>query len=210
MANSIYENHKWVKPWQGFLNILAVAPCALLLHKRTSLRIALTVCVSLLLTISGVMEALAFTRSFTMPIAPYPSEMIKLIWEKTRPHDVFVTALPREVLLAGRRVYFLHHKSLEGTTPHIQGLGFKFALRAGQEARLYRATSPETFCSVALELKVDVIEFSAEQQRLPLYAAIQEHELFNAVPYKQTEPRSYVSTRFCDSLASVASQSSRP
>ena len=203
MANSIYENHKWVKPWQGFLNILAVAPCALLLRKRTSLRIGLTVCVSLLLTISGVMEALAFARSFTMPIAPYPSEMIKLISERTRPHDVFVTTLPREVLLAGRRVYYLHHKTLEGTAPHIQGLGFKFALRAGQEARLYRATAPEMFCSVALELKVDVIEFSAQQQQLPLYAAIQEHELFKAVPYKQTEPRSYISTRFCDARATV-------
>lgn len=210
MANNIYENHKWVKPLQGFLNILAVAPCALLLRRRTPLRIAVTVCVALLLTISGVMEAIAFTRSFSMPIAPYPSEMIKRIRERTRPHDVFVTTLPREVLLAGRRVYLLHYKTLEGTIPHLKGLGFKFALRAGQEARLYRATSPETFCSVARELKVDVIEFSPEQQELPLYAALKEHEIFTAVPYKETEPRSYITSRFCDSLRADTSQSSQP
>jgi hypothetical protein len=210
MANNIYENHKWAKPLQGFLNILAVAPCALLLQRRSPLRMGITACAALLLTISGVMEAIAFTRSFSMPIAPYPSVMIKLIWERTRPHEVFVTALPREVLLAGRRVYFLHHKTLDGTPPHIQGLGFKFALRAGQEARLYGATSPETFCSVARELKVDVIEFSPDQQKLPLYVAIKEHEIFKAVPYKETEPRSYISSRFCSAPPTVASRLSNP
>jgi hypothetical protein len=151
----------------------------------------------MVLTISGVFEAIAFTRSFSMPIAPYPSEMINLIRERTRPHDVFVTSLPREVLLAGRRVYFLHLKNLEGTIPHIKSLGFKFSKRAEQEARFYQAANLEQFCATAQELQVDVIEFSPQQQKLPVYGLVRENEIFSVTPYKETEPRSYISSRFC-------------
>lgn len=197
MPSGIYENHKWVKPLQSFLNILAVAPCALVLQSRSRLRFLTTACMVMVLTISGVFEAIAFTRSFSMPIAPYPSEMINLIRERTRPHDVFVTSLPREVLLAGRRVYFLHLKNLEGTIPHIKSLGFKFSKRAEQEARFYQAANLEQFCATAQELQVDVIEFSPQQQKLPVYGLVRENEIFSVTPYKETEPRSYISSRFC-------------
>ncbi len=197
MPSGVYENHKWLKPLQGLLNILAVAPCALVLQSRSRLRHAFVAVMALLLTASGVFEAIAFTRSFSMPIAPYPSEMVERIRERTRPHDVFVTSLPREVLIAGRRVYLLHYKTLEGTTPHIKALGFNFAKRTEQEARLYRATTLEEFCAAVHDLRVDVIEFSRQQQSLPVYELVRGHELFSGVPYKETEPRSYIGTRLC-------------
>jgi hypothetical protein len=197
MPSGIYENHKWLKPLQGLLNILAVAPCALVLQSRWRLRHVFVAFMVLVLTVSGVFEAIAFTRSLSMPIAPYPSEMFERIRERTRPHDVFVTSLPREVLLAGRRVYLLHYRTLEGTTPHIKALGFNFAKRTEQEARLYRATTLEEFCAAVHDLRVDVIEFSRQQQSLPVYELVRSYELFSAVPFKETEPRSYISTRLC-------------
>ena len=197
MPNTVYENHKWLKPLQGFLNILAVAPCALLLRSASVFRVLWTGCLILVMTISGIVEAIAFTRVYTMPIAPYPSEIVTLIRERTLPHDTFVTSLPREVLLAGRRVYFLHYRTLEGTTPHLRSLGFKLSKRAAQEARVYKAASTQEFCLVARELGVDVVEFSPEQQSLPVFDLVKGHELFAVVPFKESAPRSYISTRFC-------------
>lgn len=197
MPNSIYENHKWVKPLQGFLNILAVAPIALLLQKKTALRVTSATLMVIALTISGIAEAIAFLRCPSMVFSPYPSELVNLIRDKTQPQDVFITALPSQVLLAGRRVYYLDRSNLGGTQPHIQGLGFRFKKRAAREARIFASKSIEEFCAIAQELRVNVVEFSKSQQTLAIFASLTDKVLFTAPPWNEAEPRAYVSTAFC-------------
>ena len=198
MSTSVYENHKWVKPWQGLLNLAAAGPVAILLSRRRAWAKAAGVVLLMLLTLPGVPEALPFfKRGSKVRLAEYPSKFVQLIRQNTSPREVFATQNPREILLAGRKIYYLNNNDLGGTIPHLRGLRFKFSERLISQMRLYTAMTEMDFCSVARELGVQVVEFSPEQQWFPIYSKVKHQAIFTATPEGELGVFSYVSTREC-------------
>lgn len=201
LPQSVYENHKWVKPWQGFLQIAAAAPVAALLVRGSVLRVILAFTLVVVLSVSGIAEAIPFMQVGKRELlVDYPSPLIDGIREKTRPSDVIATSSPREVLMAGRRVYYLDNTDLAGTIPHLRGLSFRFSRRAELQQQLYRAFDPVGFCEVAAELGVAVVEFSPEQQAKPLFSQLAEQVILRADIPRKNGSFAFVSTGFCGSL----------
>ena len=198
MATSIYENHKWVKPWQQVVNVLAVAPFMVLRYRPKVVTGIVCGVIGLLLTASGIAEAVPFFyRLQDLKFAPYPSTFIDDIRSQTKPHDAFVTMKPREILLAGRRVFYLNNDDLKGTIPHLRGLRFKFPEREKTQRELYATMTVSEFCRISAALHVQVVEFSPEQRRLPIFSMIKDHVAFEATPFESKALYSYVRTDFC-------------
>lgn len=198
MSTSVYENHKWVKPWQALCAVVAAAPISALIGRASLLPRAGGALLLVLLTLPGIPEAVPFfNRGSKARLAEYPSRFIGLIWDKTAPQEVFATQNPREILLAGRKIYYLNNDNLGGTIPHLRGLRFKFPQRLTSQLQLYAVMKAEDFCSTAQQLGVHVVEFSPQQQWLPVYSKVKHWELFSATPEGEQGRFSYVSTREC-------------
>lgn len=206
LPQSIYENHKWVKPWQGFLDIAAAAPIGLLLSRRSLMRALSATLILAVMLGSGVAEAIPFFAWRQREhVIEHPSAMIDQIRSKTGAGDVFATHSSREALMAGRRVYVLDSADIAGTIPRLHGLGFNFEKRAQSQQRLYAAQASSAFCSVARELGVAVVEFSPEEQAKPLFSQLRNHVIIEAeIARKGSGNFAYVSTDFCAEGSPVA------
>lgn len=198
LPQSIFENHKWVKPWQAILSVVSAAPIAVLCRRRSLARVLGVLVVMWVMTASGIVEAVPFfTKEGSKKVADYPSPLIEEIRAKTRPDAVFATSNPREVLLAGRRIYFLNNKDMDGTIPHLQGVSFRFAKRERVQGFLYSANNAETFCSMAERLGISVVEFSPEQQRSDLFRQVSQHTIMRVMVERKGGEFAFVSLDFC-------------
>jgi len=153
------------------------------------------------------MEAIPFFhRVQDVRFAPYPSKLVDDIRAHTRPQDAFATMKPREILLAGRRIFHLRNEDLRGTIPHLRGLRFKFKERESEQLKLYSAMTASEFCQRTHDLGIQVVEFSPDQRRLPIFLLVKEHTAFEGIPYESTESYAYVRTDFCAQEAAGTSE----
>jgi hypothetical protein len=204
LPQSIFENHKWVKPWQAVLNVIAAAPIALLCRRFSFPRLLGVFTLVSAMTLSGIAEALPyFTKEGAKRVAEYPSPLIEEIRAKTRPDAVFATSNPREVLLAGRRIYFLNNKDMDGTIPHLRGLNFRFIAREKSQGLLYSAQNAKQLCMVGQKLGVSIVEFSPVQQESNLFRQVSQHTIIRATLERKGAEFVFVSLDFCGDIAAT-------
>lgn len=203
LPQSIFENHKWVKPWQTVLNVVAAAPVALLCRRFSFPRSLGVLALLGVMTFSGIAEAPPyFTKEDSKKVADYPSPLIDEIRAKTRPNAVFATSNPREVLLAGRRIYYLNNKDMDGTIPHLRGLNFRFTARERSQGALYAAQSPQELCVTGRQLGVSIVEFSPTQQESELFRQVSQHTIIRATVERKRAEFAFVSLDFCGDIPS--------
>lgn len=169
-ASSIHENHKWLRTMGLLLDVLS-AGALLTLTRASSLRGNLLQrrfirwpsisALMILLTISGVIEAIPFLRSQPTELwLSYPSAFDAAIHRNSEPHDVFATSIPQRVIFSGRKVYVAPTSAWSGSTFTYHSL-LDTAARVERQDDLLYELSYEAFCQKANSLGVQVVEISS-------------------------------------------------
>ncbi len=151
---SIYDNHKWLRPMNVIIDLIASFALYQLFTSR-KLRILsfiFGVFLFILSTMSGFLELIPFLNSQpTNLYARYPSPLILSIRNTTKPQSTFLTQLyGKEVQLAGRKLFLGDYAG--------QDLRLKKRLREEIINQIYSTTSLKTFCSLTRQYKIDYVE----------------------------------------------------
>ena len=202
MTTPVYENHKWVKPLQVLLAILAGGAVGQIAKSDSFLIKIATPFVIILLTISGAVEAGPFLRGSTMTkYAQYPEGGVSALRSNTKPTDVFVAEYTREVFLAGRKAYFTNRNDVAGVIPYLSGTGFRSAFRANYNHRFYDATTIEQFCRNVRVMKADVAEFSADKRMKRAFSLVKGWPSFTVYHERLKQTLVYVYTAPCAEIS---------
>jgi hypothetical protein len=156
---SVYDNHKWLRP----MNILVDAAVALLVWSllargRTAGR-ALGAIVLLPLTLSGAIELVPFLRA--RPVyryAAYPTDLTRVIREKTPPRAVFLASDPPAIHLAGRKVFLGRRGGPFDAANELSIAPYNTPLRKGVAREIVEAESLPRLCALAGAHGIDFVE----------------------------------------------------
>jgi hypothetical protein len=148
---SIYDNHKWLRPMNIFVDLIAAyALYEVFKHKgRTMLFVGSLFFI--LMTASGFLELIPFFNS--QPSIPYAYEASPLVLQlrqKTSPDAVFLTLRTREIHMAGRKVFLGNYAG--------QDLQLNTKLRFGVLQGIYSSHTADDVCSLAHAYDIDFVE----------------------------------------------------
>lgn len=149
---SIYDNHKWFRPMNVIIDLVAgYAFYSLFSAKKTSKYIILNITFLILLTLSGIIELMPFLNSKPTKIyAEYNSPLIIEIRKQTAPKSVFLAPDRTEIQLAGRKVFLGDYSG--------QDLGLNTDLRMKIIYQIYTSDTLKTFCALTHKYKIDYVE----------------------------------------------------
>ncbi len=153
--NSIYENHKFLRPMNMAVDLAVGVGIFLLFFKKTNiLKIIGGILIIILLTLSGFIELMPFVNSKPdIFYEIYPSVMAKDIRKITAPKSVFVGEDNKDIYLAGRKLFVAN--SLRG---HDED-----ALKKSERKRIinaiYQTTNKLDLCTISKKYKIDYIQY---------------------------------------------------
>ncbi len=183
---SIYDNHKWLRPMNLFVDLAAglfVAEKIWRSRRPLALRAAALAVAMALMTFSGVLELVPFWRSRpTVFYALYPTGLTRVVRELTAPRDVFVSFEANTLHMAGRKLFLGNDSDERGTASLVASAGFDVAKRQRELIELYGATTRRKFCEVARRNGIDWVEVergrpaaSGADGRSPGFEALSPH-----------------------------------
>lgn len=191
---SVLNNHKFTKPLDVALSILAGGAVARLVRYD---RLVMAVVATLLLTASGIIENTTVVRqSLLHPYARYPSDIIAAIRENSGPREVFRADNTREVLLAGRKTFFAHRKTLGRANSMFFADVFRHTRRRVIH-ELYTSTTLEEFCAVAVRNGIDFVEFDEPERKRKLFPKLGALGRFEGFSEHKGQSLIYVDTADC-------------
>ncbi|HUQ85097.1 MAG TPA: hypothetical protein VM077_02130 [Candidatus Limnocylindrales bacterium] len=160
---SIYENHKWLRPMNLFIDLVVAYGVYELFFKRKKYLLYLPgAAVVLLLTISGFIELMPFLNSRpTYAYSKFPSTVSSAITSRTKPDDVFLTEDANTVQLSGRKAFL--GDVLGG------GLGLNIEKRQEITDEIYDSSNKDSFCTIILNYKIDYVIYDNSIRLLPSY-----------------------------------------
>ncbi len=150
---SIYDNHKWLRPMNIFIDLLvAFAICQTTINRKKALSYIIIIILIFLITTSGFIELIPFFNSKPSNLyANYQSSIILAIRENTKPKSVFIgKKFNKEIQLSGRKLFLGDYSG--------QDLRLRKDLREKIIAEIYDADNLDTFCLLTGEYKIDYVE----------------------------------------------------
>ncbi|MFN2633074.1 MAG: hypothetical protein ABR610_06630 [Thermoanaerobaculia bacterium] len=183
---SVYDNHKWLRPMNLFLDLAAglfVTEKIWRRRRHVAVRRAALAAAMALMTFSGVLELVPFWRSRpTVFYAPYPTGLTRVVRELTAPRDVFASFEANALHMAGRRLFLGNDSDERGTASLVASAGFDVARRQKELIDLYGATTRRQFCDVARRNGIAWVEVergrkaaSGADGRAPGFEALSPH-----------------------------------
>lgn len=173
----IYENHKWLRPMNFFVDLTIAALFVrlfFLLPDKTSTKLRsnndrlqralftlpLWILLLLCLTASGIMEIIPYFNSRpTYFFAFYPSAITSSIWTHTKPQTTFVGSDDSDIFLAGRKLFIAN--DFRG-----HDIALNRQKRVSLVHSLYAASNKQTFCNLAVSNNIDYVEFNERDNSL--------------------------------------------
>jgi len=153
---SVYDNHKWIRAMNVFVDIVAAYALVIIFLKKGVVMKLVSILSFILLTLSGLMEIMPFINSRpTLAYADYGSPVIAKIRMLTKPSDIFLSDDPT-ILLAGRKVFF------QG----VAGQDFRLDInrRAQMRENIYSAPDIPTFCSLTKLFTIKYVEVRKDRE----------------------------------------------
>jgi hypothetical protein len=153
---SIYENHKWFRPMNVFIDLTtAFILYKMFFEKKIRLNKVFGVFFLFILTMSGVIELTPFLNAQPTQIyAAYPADITKAISENSPPRSSFIGTDTTEINLAGRKVFL--GNNLGGD------MAFKKYERRQIIENIYKTTNLTDFCMLTKMYKIDFVEFDKD------------------------------------------------
>lgn len=166
---SVYDNHKWLRPMNLFLDLAA----AFFLTERVvrgrlpaPLRVLAAAAAVILLTASGAIELAPYlTSRATVLYARYPSELTTDVRDHSAPRSVFASFEANALHLAGRKLFVGNDADERGTVSLLASAGFDVGRRQQVVLDLYAAPRREDFCGEAKKHGIDWLEVEPEIRR---------------------------------------------
>lgn len=154
----IYENHKFLRPMNIFIDIAAAyAFYVFFLKRKNILYWALGIICIILLTLSGFIELMPFLNSEPNKFyTQFPSNMSTSIKLISRPKDVFTGIDEEEIQISGRKLF---QGDILG-----QGLGLDKQKRVNIKDQIYSAADKKSFCFLTQSNEIDFVELDKNQQ----------------------------------------------
>jgi hypothetical protein len=164
----IGENvYKWIKILDVLVDIIVAAGLASLFTSPGVAKKCAAAALLVLMTASGLIENVPFVVAKpTYPFADYPSTIVNDIRLHSARHDVFVGLSAREILLAGRKMYFANKSQVGAFTSFFMGDYVKVR-RMEVMDRIYATRSRAEFCRLLQEHSIDFVEFRRERITAP-------------------------------------------
>lgn len=161
---SIYENHKWLRPLNVFLDILISYALVKLASIKKSELVKLIIIYSLIImSLSGLIELMPFVNSKpNILIGNEKSDLVIKIRQETKPKDIFLTKYQDEVQLAGRKV-FLKNASL------VSLINLDVVKRLDIIKGIYNSQSLDNFCKLTSQYGIDYVEFEQNPYELAFF-----------------------------------------
>ncbi len=162
---SVYDNHKWLRPMNLFLDLGA----AFFLAERVvrgrlpapvrALVATVAAVAVFLMTVSGVIELIPYmTSRATVLYARYPTEFTETVRARTAPRSVFASFEANALHLAGRKLFIGNDADERGTVSLVASAGFDTGRRQQAILDLYAAPTGEDFCRSAAADRIDWLE----------------------------------------------------
>ncbi len=154
---SIYDNHKWLRPMNVIVDIIAgFALLRIFLYKKNALFISTGIFSLILLTTSGFIELPPFFNSNQYnTYVQSQSPLIHAIRKETNPGDIFLAYSNKEIQIAGRKVFLGDYAG--------QNLGLRKDLRKKIIKNIYTSDSLENFCFLTHKHNIDYVEVDTSQ-----------------------------------------------
>lgn len=155
---SVFDNHKWLRPMNLFVDLAAAYFLIELVRGRRwrAARLSAFAAAAILLTLSGALELVPFLRSRpTVLYASYPTPLTDAIRSTAAPRSVFVSPEAKAVHLAGRKLFIGNDADERGARSLIASAGFDIARRRRLVDELHAAATRTGFCALARENGVD-------------------------------------------------------
>jgi hypothetical protein len=154
--NSIYENHKFLRPMNFAIDLTAGFVISFLFfQKRQALLKILGVLVLVAVTASGIIELMPFINSKpSQGVAKYPSELTYAIRTNTPSKSVFVGNDEYDIYLAGRKLFLA--KEQRGH----DDVALDKKKRQKVISDLYDASDMTVFCRLTRGYNIDFVEFN--------------------------------------------------
>ncbi len=103
---SVYDNHKWLRPMNVLVDLVAAYYVYSLLVSPWRWKQALAAPLLALLMLSGVIELIPFLNARPSTLyAAYPTNLMQTVRAQTEPRAVFVSPHAKELHLAGRKLF---------------------------------------------------------------------------------------------------------
>lgn len=160
---TIYENHKFLRPMNMVIDIVAAYSLYIIFfQKRKKLIKAIGFVVFISLITSGIIELMPFLNSKPTQVhSAYPSKVTSLLLENTSPSDTFVGQDDVQIQLAGRKMFL--GNMLAG------GVGHDTDRRSQIIYAIYNAPTHNAFCKLVRENNIDYVEYKTGDWEKPSY-----------------------------------------
>lgn len=166
---SVYDNHKWSKPMDLFLDLAAgwfLADGILRARLPRLVRVSAAAAAVVLVTLSGVIELVPFLRSrATVLYAQYPAPFTDAVRARTAPRSTFVSFESNALHMAGRKLFVGNDADERGTASLVASAGFDVGRRHRAVVDLYAAPTRARFCRAAAANAIDWVEVEPDVRR---------------------------------------------
>lgn len=180
---SVWDNHKWLRPINVFVDIIASVFVSKLLFRKPFFTKAAGIIAIAILAVSGFIELMPFLNSKPASLyASYPTKFIQDIREMTPPQSAFLSSLSKELHLAGRKLYLGSSADEPGATSIVDSNIFDKARREKIIQKIYSSANVSDFCQLLLSNNIDYAQIS---KNLPIYPIIQTFPSFTTTNEKQ-------------------------
>jgi hypothetical protein len=155
---SVFENHKFFRPMNFIVDVLAAwVIFSLFFKNKIQVMKMFGICCLFFLTFSGILEHMTFINSQpTNAVTANTSPFITAIREHTPPKSVFVSSKNIELYHAGRKLFLAYY--LRGHDDLTLDKNRRHAIIQS----IYNADSVSAFCSITKSYAIDYVEFGKE------------------------------------------------
>lgn len=155
---SIYDNHKWLRPMNIFVDLVCAKFLLMLWARRRILPRFIVIAATVLITLPGAIENTPyFLTSPVKRYALYPTPAIEQIRANSLPQDVFLGTDSETILLAGRKT-FTRFDPERNFPPIATDELIRTGLRESWARSIYMAKSFEELCRLVSAAKIKYLE----------------------------------------------------
>lgn len=197
---SIWDNHKFIRPMNVFIDIITAYAFFTIFHKqRTQVKI-FVLPVLLLLTFSGILELFPFLNM--QPIVPYskyPTDLTANIRTYSSPKSVFLSTSTKELHLAGRIVFLGNEDDEPGAFSVVQAALLNYQKRKTIQQNIYNSQSYPSLCETINKYQINFIGYNASDLKYPSYFLLSNHPQFSGINEKN-EKITYIDLKPCGKI----------
>lgn len=198
---SVYDNHKWLRPMNVLVDLVAATYVYSLFASPRRLKRGLAVPLLALLMLSGVIELIPFLNARPSTLyAYYPTNLSQTVRAQTEPRAVFVSPHAKEVHLAGRKLFLSEPEDEPGA---VSGVVVSQLDTEGRQ-RIVNALAPDqppgVLCDLVEAYGIDYLEVGVSPEN-PLGPELSAFPGFKASD-ENGRPTTFLHvSRGCQSLA---------